>query len=1113
MRKKWFAVLCSLSVTALLAAATPVFFHNFTGGTPAEAMPDCVALEADAEGLHLQWKNCRAKELTASFGQTQYLEDLREIRFRMKTAEHTGASLKIELIDSDRNHWQAAVEPSPSGEWAEIVLTPDRFTRTRSGVGTEPALKAGDETMQVKLVLSGPPESGLKATISDFTLCGAAETVTLFEPEAERDIFGKSARFARPVPIRFAGDRTPRVYVAENARHLASTRFRQAVTQLEKEFPGQLGVHFNSLPFPRMAEATAHYNSLGIKTTFENHLTSGYEDWLTNRKLFMTRRDGFTMNDPANWGKYSFRYLWPYHGIRFQEETLFPVRKLLDELQRDGVSEYLNIDYIWPWHGRWGFDDLTVAAFRRDLAGTDEKLMLAAPVSGEYRPNSFWEYLANFTDVEFRPADLGLNDWNEYRPVTEAVAAKGGPEARKNLFLYFALYHYEYLKFLQKIGDEAEKRGILLVSGTNPEDVYNGNDHYLAARVRGVGKLGYEFFGSPLGTYAWYRNMRFFAGNLRRYGKSIYMIGEINNGGHGPTKYDPYTAYALYYDATSAAKPSDYNNQYMESAWDGKLPGSPYHQGRYGHWAAGAHAFLQSHREGGELPNPKRTLVIASRNILELQDGFSGRMTQFNNPSRFLDQLHYPFEAAGKEALSDGFADDAQVLFFAPSEASPMHFAAARKWLDAQAGRTLITHSIVPFHIFHGTVNLKRETPEILWEADKSYNRFLADNNPNGKGLPLELAGVEKARPLSLAGESAIRDHYRLKNGRTLLADDAGLPLISEIPVGKSRILYLHSPLPFGETEAFSRALLDRAMRLAGEAPEAATDPGASVHIYQVPGGNSAVVWDTDAAEAMNHKRYFERARLNAPRSVGLPAEPGKPYLVYSFYSGRLQERKPEADGFLKVESAHSCDIFYWGIAGDKVFQTTLAEVGKVRQKLLALDPAAAAMQIREHGRELLVNGGFETGEAKPDGWTTWFKHRYIKESAEAGTGDRAVALLAPESADCRWYPVKPIPVVSGKRYLFSARVKTAGLDEDDLVELRLERRKDGKFVGAAGSPPLKGNSDWRKLEFVFTADDSATSVTPLLVFNCGGNRRSNPEAIAVFDDVSLLEEQTEAAP
>ncbi|MPN32848.1 hypothetical protein SDC9_180331 [bioreactor metagenome] len=133
-------------------------------------------------------------------------------------------------------------------------------------------------------------------------------------------------------------------------------------------------------------------------------------------------------------------------------------------------------------------------------------------------------------------------------------------------------------------------------------------------------------------------------------------------------------------------------------------------------------------------------------------------------------------------------------------------------------------------------------------------------------------------------------------------------------------------------------------MRLAGEAPEATADPGASIHIYPVPGGNSAVVWDTAAAEAMNRKRYFERVRLNMPRSVGLPAEPGKTYWLYSFYSGRLQERKPEADGFLKVESAHSCDIFYWGPSDDREFQTTLTEVRKVREKLLALDPAAAAV-------------------------------------------------------------------------------------------------------------------------------------------------------------------------
>ena len=63
-----------------------------------------------------------------------------------------------------------------------------------------------------------------------------------------------------------------------------------------------------------------------------------------------------------------------------------------------------------------------------------------------------------------------------------------------------------------------------------------------------MAKYAYEYFGSPFGTYAWYHNMGFYAGNLKRFGRDIYIVGEIFPGGHGATLYNHEAAYAFYYD-------------------------------------------------------------------------------------------------------------------------------------------------------------------------------------------------------------------------------------------------------------------------------------------------------------------------------------------------------------------------------------------------------------------------------------------------------------------------------------------------------------------------------------------------------------------------------------
>lgn len=1093
---------------AATAGSDPLYFGNFRSNAPA-GLPGVIRTSETTEGFTLQWENKSGKPLSASIFQQQYLEDPEKISFDLKINRNSGSAWNIELKDTASAVFRRQLNlPEADGMFHRIVVPTGEFKKIQSGFPRVSPSDALKEINTLTLVVAGENGAVFDGEIRNFQIHAGDRSIKLFTREF-RNIFGESRRYARPIPIRFQNDRVPRVFVADNTSLFCSLPFREAIRRLHQQFKGHLGVHFNGGMHPGVSESAAFYNALGIKTTFENHVTSGYQDYLTSNRLFLTRDDGFSMNDPANWGKPN-RYLWPYHGISiFDERAFLPLRATIDEMAKNGISEYLMIDYIWPWRGRWGYDDATREAFRRDLTGEDAGLLYRSSPGEKYRKIGFFDYLRLFTDYRYTPESLGLKSFRDYSPVTEKQASRGSVYEKRNLFLFLALYHYEYLKFLQKTGLYANSKGIRMVAGTNPEDIANGNDHYLSANLQGVDKLGYEFFGSPAGTFAWYHNMRFFSGHLKKMGKDIYIIGEINNGGHGKTKYSPEAAYAFFYDLSSAAKPSDYNNQYMEAPWDGRLPSTPYHQGRYGHWAAGAYAFLQSFRERPELPSPRQTAVIASRNILEYQSGFSNGMKQAGNLSLFLDQLHYSFDSAGKEGLFDGFCDAADILVFNPAESSSMHFAAARKWLDAVPGRRLILHSSVPFSQFNGGVNLKKNVREILWHPEKSYdcnleNPLVAKNSILG----LELAERKMCPALSFADRNRTfrcdRSVYLLKNpGEVLLRAENGLPLVSRIPAGRGEIFYIHAEMPLDRAPEFSRALVDFTMRVAGERPECEADPKAGVHLYDVPGGRALVLWDTPSLTAMEKEQYFQRKILPESRTVRVSAEPETEYLVFHFYDLRREMQRSSREGFIELKSNASCDIIYFG-RDSAAFRETLNQLQSTARKVQALNPENLMRDIRENGRELLVNNGFEEGAARPDFWNSFASRQYInagKPGEEVHRGKASVVLNSPDGNDCRWYS-GAVAVTPGSPCLLSAWVKTENFDADDVVQLRIERLRDKQYIGMFAAPGQRGNGSWRKMELLFVPDTAEIRV--LLVAGYGENRKSPAAAKAYFDDVSL---------
>lgn len=886
--------------------------------------PDGPRVTANADGSLTV--TCPARPATASatavLNECKGLDGLELVRFELSGVHGPTASLHVSFNNRLGEEYQAPVSLPSSGNRA-VVLPISAFKRVSPPPATADRVAPGDGILSLGVRLAGNT-AALRFTLRDFTVRAGGREYPLFQPFAPPDPFPPAGTAdQRPVPMAFTKDATPRVFIADGALTQTTAETQQATLRLAADYPGQFGVDMAYPYHPAIRETVRTFNANGIKTITETHLGFPYfTAYFTNWGCYLTRADGFNMNEPRHWRDNDPQAAWPYHGFNStRQEVLDQTRRYVNTLLDFGFSEILLIDYIWPWTGRWGFGKDEVAQFAQDLNGRDGGLYLAG-AGGAYRRHGFWEYLRLFTDMPITPEALGQKSWDAYQPAF-ALAGPGGTSEQLNRFLYTALYHYEYLKFAQQMGDAVAARGGGFQVSINPEDIYNGGDLYLLARTRGVAKVAYEYFGPPTGTQAWYHNMRWYSGTFEKLGKRLALCGEINGGGHGPSRYYYDAAYAFYYDITSCAKPIDYNNQYMEGQFADLDPDNGYHFKRYGHWAGGALAFLQSHRERAALQPPKATVAIASRGVLEYQPGFSGGMDQRGNLAALLDRLHYPFDSAGKEGMAD-FTGPARVLVYGAVQSSPRHFRELAAWLAQGRGKTLITHSLIPFDRFPGAAPEAGAGLGMIRPAGTPHERDIVLTSATGR-----CAGRRNVQPV--AGGTAV-----------LCADD-GTPLVVDYPAGNNRLLYITADISQSR-EALDAAIAGFAMQRAGVTPEVTAAPTDAVHLYEVAGGRSCVAWNLPAVEQQVPQNYYARQALAAPAAITFSVPPNRTFVTYDFFHDRLGETVSSPEGKLTWRHDGSCDIFYFGPAGSSEFAATLAAARQTRAKLAAfkMDPPLA---------------------------------------------------------------------------------------------------------------------------------------------------------------------------
>jgi hypothetical protein len=565
-----------------------------------------------------------------------------------------------------------------------------------------------------------------------------------------------------------------------------------------------------------------------------------------------------------------------------------------------GINNFKQIDMIWYFQGgRWGYDEASVAAFRDDLSETDEGLLLlpGLPGGGKLKRGGvihFWDYYEYYHGFRPKPADIGLASWGDYTPVSEQQAADGGDIEKRNLGVFILLYHYEWLRQGQRFGRWAKARQGVHSFTLNPEDLGNGGDYVFLTFLADAGTPYIEYFGGPSSLRGAYHNLPSYVHAATLAGKKLGLTLEKGQGGHGQHYYDPETNY-LYAQELAAAGLRGYHNEWTESNWQRMSdPANGYLYDRWSNWMTGALGFAFAREEHMRRPET-RVFTISVRSPGYYVSSWIWGLKQDRSFGGFLAENHVPYKQYDRSALPE-ILEQADVIFYSPLSGRAQDWTLLREWLK-KPGKSLVTHTNVPFLLDDGQARLVRGTKDVIYTSiDQRYSDFIVQKEDFKSVVFPEFRAL---RPLASGTWSAIP-------GARILLGEKNVPLLSSLPLaGGSRIVYLHkAPLDFdssGQREIFET--------LAGQLklPRMITTSSAPVmaHQFELPWAKVLNVWTgldkagfrggygahllprRGANQFDRHNRPYPWLEQGRDVTVTVPVNEAGVYRVYAFLSGQ----------------------------------------------------------------------------------------------------------------------------------------------------------------------------------------------------------------------------------
>lgn len=520
-----------------------------------------------------------------------------------------------------------------------------------------------------------------------------------------------------------------------------------------------------------------------------------------------------------------------------------------------GVNNFKQVDYNWPWHNyHMGYDAASVAAFRDDLAGRDDGLLLLpGPGGAKAGIIHFWDYFADNHGLRFSPADLGFASWDAFQPVSGGQAADGTARDKRNFSVATALVHYEWLRQAQRFGRWAKAHGGKHDYTLNPEDVGNGGDYVYLLRLADAGLPYFEFFGGPAIVRAAYSHLPTYLRAAQAAGRTFGVITEIGMGGHGQNYWDPEVGYLVLYEL-GALGASHYHNEWMESPWSVMSdPKHAYHYDRYSAWVSQADGWRQARREGTFRPAPK-VVSVSLRSSVHYMQAWLWNVQQADSLGAALADANIDYEETDTLELPD-VLDRADVVFYTPPVSQPVDGARIQAWL-ARGGKTLVTHSYIPVSRDNGEVKLLPGVKNVEFRGEEfDCADFLdltqgtggeSSLHPAFAGLAKEAQGYWRLPGMAAQWPDATPatspwKQVKLGNGLEWVC-----PMVSELTLpGNSRILYIHRrprDLAPKQLEKLMAVLTDHCSLPRLAVPDPMLGGPVIAHRFQPPGDTRVMV-------------------------------------------------------------------------------------------------------------------------------------------------------------------------------------------------------------------------------------------------------------------------------
>jgi hypothetical protein len=695
----------------------------------------------------------------------------------------------------------------------------------------------------------------------------------------------------------------------------------------EKHFPGQFGMDFNENRFTGSGEVIKRYARAGIPAMLEVHIPHAIgQPVMYNNGLFPTRHDGFTPNNPV-WKKDDLRWknatAWNAPDLTRPEVLELLSAEMLSAF-RQGFETCLLIDYIWPYFGgKWGYGEHAARQWKAYLEKKDTHAIHLVSPDERW---TFADYWKHFSSQPLDSREFGWETWDGFQCGDEFSAST--ITGAKRLRLFNALWHYHYLVFLDKLGRMAEGRGKLAIS-VNPEDINNGTDVSLLARLRYLHVLGIEYFGSPRTLNALTHTLP----HLRRLhgGAQIDLIGEINGGGHGPSRYDRDVAFAFYYSAASTILPTNYNTQYVEQLWPvyDKLDATQ--RGRFIHWFSGAKAFLLRHEEEKSLVyTPPRLTVVASRSILDYQSGSTHSLAQARNVAAIMADLNFSFLQIGRDIWNAGNYPETDILVWSPAVSTEAELRRAKSWVEAGNRRTLLTHGGSPWRL--DTIPEMVKNPPVLWNEHRTY-RDDHVTEKTGKSAVL-LAATRRAAKQTIIfnGQKETMTIWEAKgipgSGILLSAQDS-TPLLTRIARPNGNCI-LHISPDLNMESPLSKKLLYEALQRAGAREFARPLAGWQIEKQPVPGGDVFTAWHVptlvEQAKPSGNKRYYKSLDFDKENCLEACVTPNASYVVHFVFAKTTRIIESDANGIISIPLRRTPEMIYSG-RDTETFRETIRNV------------------------------------------------------------------------------------------------------------------------------------------------------------------------------------------